>query len=222
MTDRDDVENLTNALHEAVLAVNNALTDDGLKLVELGFEPATLITRLDLAYRFEATDVQVANMIDPAMWKLQPFFRESAWIGALPDPQTGACSGLFYEHLDFSIGGELLRSVQNHLIVSYSGWDPHAAGPKPSKKHPQRIGCTFNLHESIDNLFSIDRGWYRAESTSPGTWTVEMHKEIRFSDIQNTLLGPMLLMYWQQAALADLSTRYILMPKDPTAIERMS
>ena len=176
------------------------------RLIAIGFDPATMITSLDVDYQItdDIPPEMIAQMIDPVMWHDEEFFAASRWLDATPDPVTGGCSGLFYEHLAFEVVHELLRSVENHLRIDYSGWDP--------ERGRTRIRCNFNLHSSVDHLLTIDRGWYQGEPIGDHGWHITMRKEIRFADATNAILAPTLLAYWQQASMTDLARRFALTP----------
>jgi hypothetical protein len=167
----------------------------------------TLITSLHISWRMTGTPVEVAAVIDPTYWSVNPeggqFFRTARWIDQPSGPMT-AHEGLFYEHLEFHAGSELLRSVENNLHLTYTGFGDEQA----------TIGCTFDLHESLDDLLSIDRGWFRAKRRetsdidagegSAVEWYVEMMKYVRFRDPVNTGLAPVLLAAWAQAAWPEI------------------
>ena len=159
--------------------------------VNVDFDPITLIATVDVSYAVEANTAYVANLISPQRWVDQPFFVASEWLSGEPSKKSGARTGLFYEHLDFKVQNALLRSVQNKLWIEYSGWNPN--------KGRKRIGCVFNLHSSVGDLLTIDRGYYRAIPHDGDSWSIEMRKQLRFSDPVNSSLAPILLTYWLSA-----------------------
>ncbi|MEM7287065.1 MAG: hypothetical protein AAF480_11995 [Actinomycetota bacterium] len=163
--------------------------------VNVEFDPVTLVATADVAYRIHANTAYVANLISPQRWVDMPFFVASSWLTGEPVPESGARTGLFYEHLDFRVQNALLRSVENRLWIEYTGWDPNEGRTK--------IGCVFNLHSSVDDLLTIDRGYYRAVPEDGDRWSIEMRKQLRFSDPVNSSLAPTLLTYWLAATHPD-------------------
>lgn len=175
--------------------------------VNVEFDPITLVATADVSYKVHANTAYVANLISPQRWVDQPFFVASEWLSGEPSEKTGARTGLFYEHLDFRVQNALLRSVQNKLWVEYSGWDPD--------KGRKRIGCVFNLHSSVGDLLTIDRGYYRAIPGDGDKWSIQMRKQLRFSDPVNSSLAPTLLTYWLSATHPKAIRAQRGLPEDP-------
>jgi hypothetical protein len=167
------------------------------------FDLDTRISTIHLRGHCRMAAVQMADTINPPSWAKLPFFKAAEWRDGVVDPTTQACTGLFYEHLEFHLEGMLVRSVENLLHVAYTGWDPEGPERGPDRKP---IACWFNLHTSLDDLLSVDRGFYRADPCQDGDdlWVVEMKKHVRFSDPTNTELAPLLLASWQEALVAPL------------------
>lgn len=170
------------------------------------FDLATQVTELHIGWSVSGTRIDLAQLIDPAQWGINPeggrFFKTAQWV----DDRPGALQyhrGMFREHLEFWAGGDLMRSVENLLWIEFTGLDGREDGS---------IASTFDLHESVDDLLAIDRGWFVATPPDDGIvahdvsaeWSVEMKKFVRFRDPVNTGLAPVLLASWAEAAWPDV------------------
>lgn len=175
--------------------------------VRVDFDPVTLVATADVTYDIDANTAYVANLISPQRWVDMPFFVASRWLSGEPSKKSGARTGLFYEHLDFRVENALLRSVQNKLWIEYTGWNPD--------KGRTKIGCVFNLHSSVDDLLTIDRGFYRAIPGDGDRWSIQMRKQLRFSDPVNSSLAPTLLTYWLSATHPDAIQAQRAVQEDP-------
>lgn len=186
----------------ATMADQEADCADGGVVHHVTFDLATQVTELHIGWRVSGTRIALAELIEPSHWGINPeggqFFRTAQWVEKRPEALREH-TGMFHEHLDFRAGGDLMRSVENLLWITFTGLGE--TGP---------ISSMFDLHQSLDDLLAIDRGWFTATPKGHATneteceWDVVMKKFVRFRDPVNTGLAPVLLASWAECAWPDV------------------